>query len=186
MIPDQLRMGQELAGCLAGFPLIRDSVEFAAAMKSLIILALSAFLSLSAVQAKEDVPRGYSPLSEVSEALTKSGGKKLIMLLVKGKDDNCPHCTAAVANGEKAVGSGVIQVFARAEELNPLDKSKVPPALKERAKQPFTTGASVCIIVFNPDMTKIVAEGERNALENDKEVLASIRKQVTEAKKALK
>lgn len=155
-------------------------------MKSFLILALSMVLTLPHALAKEDVPRGYVPLSEVNEAITKSAGKKLIMLVVKGKDDDCPHCAAALENGEKAVGSGVIQVFTRAEALNPLDKSGLPPALKERAKKPFVTGAYVHVIVFNPDMTKIIVEAERNALENDKETLASIRKKVTEAKKALK
>lgn len=54
-------------------------------------------------------------------------------VLVKGMNDSCPSCVSAMVNGERAVGSGVVKVFARAEELNKADSSSYPPAQEAHA-----------------------------------------------------
>ncbi len=146
-------------------------------------LACSLILPLSA---KDDVPRGFAPLTELKDVQTKAEGKKLVVLVVKGMDDACPNCTAALENGEKAVGSGVAKLFARAETIRAAESADFSPALKERIRQGFTTGASVTFVVFNPDMSAIVAEASRKELQADRKATAEFKKQVQEAKKALK
>lgn len=157
-------------------------------MKNPILVLVSAFLfTVFPAAAKDDAPRGFSPISELKDAQSKAvADKKLVVLVVKGMDDACPNCAAALENGEKAVGSGVVKVFARAETIRKLDSSAFPPALKERLKQPFVTGAYVTFVVFDPDMSKIVAEAGRKELQNDKKATAEFKKTVQEAKKSLK
>lgn len=136
--------------------------------------------------AKDDAPSGYAPLSELQEAQAKGAGKKLVVLAVKGLDDDCPNCVTAMQNGEKAIGSGVVKVFARAETISKADSAAFTPELKARIAKNFTTGASVTFVVFNPEMTKIVAEASRKELQDDKDATAEFKKVVQEAKKALK
>ena len=150
---------------------------------TLLCLASCLILPLSA---KDDVPRGFTPLAELKEAQTKAAGKKLVVLVVKGMDDACPNCAAALENGLKAVGSGIVKVFARAETIGKADASGFPPTLQERIKQGFTTGASVTFVVLNPDMSSIIAEASRKELQNDKKATAEFKKKVQEAQKALK
>lgn len=150
---------------------------------ALLCLAFSLILPLSA---KDDVPRGFTPLAELEEARTKAAGKKLVVLVVKGMDDACPNCATALENGEKAIGSGVVKVFARAETIGAVDTTSFPPALQERIRKRFTTGASVTFVVFNPDMSSIVAEAGRKELQDDKKATAAFKKEVQEARKALK
>ncbi len=154
--------------------------------KSILIAAL-AFLTALPALAKDDVPRGFTPLAELKEAQAKAvQDKKLVVLVVKGADDDCPYCAAALENGEAAVGSGVVRLFARAEAINKADSADFPAVLKARAKKYFTTGAAVTFVVFNPEMTEIVAEAARKELESNKETIATFKKQVQAAKKALK
>jgi hypothetical protein len=136
--------------------------------------------------AKDDAPSGFVPLSELQEAQTKAAGKKLVVLVVKGMDDACPNCASAMANGEKAIGSGVVKVFARAEKISKADSTGFTPALKARIAKNFTTGAAVTFVVFNPDMTAIVAEASRKELQDDKDATNAFKKEVQEAKKGLK
>jgi hypothetical protein len=150
---------------------------------ALLCLAFSMTLPLSA---KDDVPRGFTPLAELQDAQTKAAGKKLVVLVVKGKDDACPNCAEALANGEKAIGSGAVKVFARAETIGEVDTSSFTPAVQARIKQRFTTGAAVTFVVFNPDMTTLVAEAGRKELQSDKKATAAFKDKVQEAKKALK
>jgi hypothetical protein len=150
---------------------------------ALFCLASCLMLPLSA---KDDAPRGFAPLSDLQEAQTKADGKKLIVLVVKGMDDACPNCAAALDNGEKSIGSGVVKVFARAETIRQADSSTFPAALKDRISRGFTTGAAVTFVVFNPDMTTIIAEATRKELQSDKKATAAFKKEVQEAKKALK
>jgi hypothetical protein len=126
------------------------------------------------------------PISELAEARTKAEGKKLIVLLVKGSNDGCPYCVAAVDNGESAIGSGVVKVFARAESMNGADTSSYPAALKQRVDRRFTTGAAVTFLVFDPAMQTIIAEGTRAELENDRKLIAKFRKSVKDAKRLYK
>lgn len=138
------------------------------------------------LSAKEKIPAGYKPITEFKEAITESRGDKLIVLVVKGLDDDCPNCKEAMKNGERAVGSGVIKVFARAETLNSADLSAYPAALQERVKkQSFTTNAWVTFLVFDPKMEKIVAESSRKELQSNKELTADFKKVVQEAKEKL-
>jgi len=152
---------------------------------------LAAFFSLAALlalplAAKDDAPRGFTPLAELQEAQTKADGKKLIVLVVKGMDDACPNCAAALENGEKAIGSGVVKVFARAETIGKADSNGFTPALKNRISNGFTTGAAVTFVVFNPDMTTILAEASRKELQSDRKATSAFKKEVQAAKKALK
>lgn len=149
------------------------------------LLCLSAALMLP-LPAKDDVPRGFTPLSELQKARTMADGKKLIVLVVKGKDDACPNCAAAMDNGEKAIGSGVVKVFARAETIREAESADFTPALQQRVSKGFTGGAYVTFVVFNPDMTTILAEASRKELQSDRKAIAAFKKEVQTAKKALK
>ena len=157
-------------------------------MKHKSIAALLCIVSclILPLSAKDAAPRGFAPLSELSEAQTKAGGKKLVVLVVKGMDDACPNCAAALENGLKAIGSGVVKVFARAETIGKADASGFPPTLQERIKRNFTTGAAVTFVVFNPDMSSIIVEAGRKELQNDKKATAEFKKKVQDAQKALK
>ncbi len=156
-------------------------------MKTILIAAFCC-LGIFPASAKDDVPRGYTPLAEYKEVQAKAiADKKLVMLVVKGADDACPNCVTAMDNGESATGSGVEKLFVRAEAINKADASGVPPVLQARLKQRgFTTGAYVTFVVFNPEMTEIVAEAGRKELQNDKDATAAFKKKVQAAKKALK
>jgi hypothetical protein len=152
----------------------------------LIVLIFALFTALPAV-AKEDAPRGFVPLTEIKSAQAEAtSGKKLLVLVVQGMNDQCPNCAAALENGLRAVGSGVVKVYARAETIAQGDKSNFPPVMQERVKQNFSTGASVTFVVFDPEMTKIVAEADRSQLQNDKKAIAAFKTSVQDAKKALK
>jgi hypothetical protein len=157
-------------------------------MKIALMLLISAlFTSFAAAAKEDDAPRGFKPLTELKEARTEaSSDKKLVVLVVKGMDDECPNSAAALENGLKAVGSGVVKVFARAETISKGDASNFTPALQERVKKQFIGGAYVTFVVFDPEMTKIVAEASRKELQNDKEATTAFKKTVQEAKKGLK
>lgn len=155
--------------------------------KPICLLISTVLLSVVPCFAKDDAPRGFSPLSELKEVQTKAlADKKLIVLVVKGMDDQCPNCAAALENGVKALGSGVEKVFARAETIGQADATAFTPALQERVKRNFTTGAAVTFLVFNPEMTSIIAEAGRTQLQADKKATATFKKTVQDAKKALK
>lgn len=156
-------------------------------MKNLLVVLVSALFTALSAAAKDDVPRGFSPLSELKTAQAEATAeKKLVVLVVKGMDDACPNCAAALDNGLQAVGSGVVKVFARAETIGKGDASTFTPALQARVKRNFTTGASVTFVVFDPEMTKIIVEADRSVLQNDKKATTTFKKTVQEAKKALK
>ena len=165
-----------------------DIPLFLIIMKNSILVVVSAMLlSAFTVAAKEDAPRGFSSLSEMKDVQAKAAAdKKLVVLVVKGLNDSCPYCAAALANGVKAVGSGVIKVFARAETIGKADASAFTEAFKARAQQPFTMGAAVTFVVFDPEMNQIVAEAGRQELESNKKSIAAFKEKVQEAKKALK
>lgn len=144
-------------------------------------------LGITSLQAREEMPRGFEPLTELKAEQAKAAAdKKLVVLVVKGADDACPNCAAALENGLKAVGSGVVKLFARAETIGKAESSDFPPALKERVQKQFTGGAYVTFVVFDPEMGKIVAEAGRKELQEDKKAIAAFKKQVQEAKKATK
>jgi hypothetical protein len=152
-------------------------------MKHILVLAAVFTFGAAPLFAKDDAPRGYMPVSELEQARIKADGKKLIVVVVKGMDDACPNCAAALENGESAVGSGVIKVFARAEKMNKADAGSYPPAFRERARKLFTTGAAVTFLVFDPAMEKLIAEASRRELQNDKKRTAEFKKTVQTAKR---
>lgn len=150
-------------------------------------LGLASLLALGMAHGKDDAPRGFTPLAEFSEAGAKATeDQKLLVVVIKGADDNCPRCTNALETGEKAVGSGVVKVFGRAEAVNIAANDAFPPAIKERFNAKFPTGASVCFLVFNPDGTKLLAEASRMELDDNKDGTAEFKKAVKEAKRDLK
>ena len=157
-------------------------------MKAVFTAAAALVLGISPIAAKDKdkVPRGYEPISELEEARSEAAGKKLVVVLVKGLDDACPNCAAAVENGERAIGSGVVKVFARAETLNQADLADYPQAFQERAKKKFTTNASVTFLVFDPAMEKLIAEATRTELQGNKKLTAEFKKAVQEAKREYK
>jgi hypothetical protein len=157
-------------------------------MKKPLIVVMAAFaFSVFPAIAKDDVPRGFEPLAELKTAQTSAvAGKKLVVLVVKGMDDECPNCATALANGLDAVGSGVVKVFARAETIREADSSAFTPALQQRVQKGFTTGAAVTFVVFDPAMNQIVAEADRSQLQEDKKATAEFKKKVQEARKAAK
>ena len=154
-------------------------------MKLSLLLIAAAFLPVLPAIAKEDVPRGFLPLTELKEASAKATKeKKMVVLVVKGRDDACPYCAAALNNGLGAVGSGVVKVFARAEKIREADSSGFPEPLQARIKQGFTTGAAVTFLVFDAEMNSIVAEAGRRELEDDRKAIAAFKKTISEARKA--
>ncbi len=155
--------------------------------KPILVLVSSLLLAAFPAAAKDDAPRGFTPITELKDAQAKAvADKKLVVLVVKGMDDACPYCAAALENGEKAIGSGVVKVFARAETIGKQDASAFTPTLKERVKKNFVTGAAVTFVVFDPEMSKIIAEAGRKELQDDKKATSEFKKTVQEAKKALK
>lgn len=157
-------------------------------MKTAFTAAVAIILSITCLTAKdkEKVPGGYEPISELEAARSEAGGKKLIVILVKGMDDSCPNCTDAVDNGERAIGSGVVKIFARAETLNKADLSTYPAAFQERAKKKFTYGSAVTFLVFDPSMEKLIAEATRKELQSNKQLTAEFKKTIKEAKDSYK
>lgn len=153
-------------------------------MKIAFTAAVALIMGITSITAKDKdkAPGGYEPISELEAARAESGGKKLIVILVKGMDDACPNCADAVQNGERAIGSGVVKVFARAETLNKADLSAYPQAFQERAKKKFTYGSAVTFLVFDPAMEKLIAEATRKELQSDKKLTAEFKKIVKEAK----
>lgn len=150
-----------------------------------LILALAILpLTLSAKDVKEKVPAGYIAFSDLAKAQEKAlASKKLIAVLAKGADDNCPHCVTAMNVGQTALRNDCVLVFTRAEGL-----SNKTGSLSEAAKSGLDsspTGASVTFVVFTPDMSAVVAKLGRGALENDKKAVAEMKKTVSAARKAL-
>ena len=158
-------------------------------MKHLILLLtmLCSVFTVSAKDEAEKVPSGFFPLEQLAEAKAKAiKDKKLLVLVVKGRDDACPNCAAALENGMSAIGSGVVKVFTRPDIIQKAPQGDFSEALKTRTKQMFVTGAAVTIMVFPPEMDRIIAEGTRKELQSNKDTIRAFKDQVKEAKKELK
>ena len=156
-------------------------------MKKLLLNVILAFACTQLpLMADDKVPSGYEPLSNLQGVIKESAGKKLIVLMAHGRNDKCPNCAAAVKNGERAIGTGVMKVFVRAEEFNAMDKSQLPASLQARGAKKFIGGASVYFLVFDPQMEKIIAESSRMELQNNAKLTAEFKKVVQEAKQKIK
>ncbi len=149
-------------------------------------LLLFSLLTVTGLCAKENIPRGYEPIANLEKAKAEAIAKnRLLVIMVKGRNDACPYCADALTNGEGAIGAGVVKVFARAEALNTADGSDYPSALQARVRRKFTTGASLTVLVFNPDMSQLLVESNRKELQSDRKSIAAFKSAVTDHKRQL-
>ena len=150
-------------------------------LRSLLTLVILP-LALSAKEAKEKAPAGYYTFDELAKAQEKAKtSKKLIAVLAKGANDDCPHCVTAMGVGQATLRTDCVMVFTRSEGLPAKTAS-----LSEAAKSGLggcPTGAAVTYVVFNPEMTEVVGKIGRDALESDRKAVAELKKTVSEAKK---
>lgn len=141
-------------------------------------------LTLSAKDTKEKVPAGYIALEDLAKAQEKAkASKKLIAVIAKGANDNCPHCATAFSVSQATLRNDCVMVFTRAEGLGERTSS-----FSEAAKNGLSgipTGASVVAVVFNPDMSTVVAKLGRDELEANKKEVADMKKAVSAARKTL-
>lgn len=152
-------------------------------LRSLLALALLP-LTLSAKDTKEKAPAGYIALEDIAKAQEKAkASKKLIAVIAKGADDNCPHCTTAFNVSQATLRNDCVMVFTRSEGLRERTASLSEAAKKGLSGVP--TGAWVEAVVFDPEMSTVVAKLGRHALENDKKAVAEMKKTVSAARKAL-
>lgn len=135
----------------------------------------------------QDVPTGFSPLSELKDVQAKATlDGKLVVLVVKGIG-YAAYVESAFKTGNNSIGGGVEKIFTRPDEINNADKSAFPQALKDRLKKgAFSTGSAVTFIVFDSKMTKIFAEANGRDLLEDRKLNNEFKKKVQEAKKTLK
>jgi hypothetical protein len=154
-------------------------------MKALTLSLLVAFSVpplLPAREVKERAPSGYYSLDDLGKAQEKAKtGKKLIAVLAKGANDNCPHCVTAMGVGQTTLRNDCILVFTRAEGLS--NKTSSLPDGAKSGLSGCPTGASVTFVVFNPEMTEMVAKIGRDELENDRKAVATLKKTVSDARK---
>jgi hypothetical protein len=154
-------------------------------MKTLLPLLFLGTVALAPVlQAKDDVPRGYVALEKLAEAQAEAKkDKKLVTVVAKGFDDQCPHCVSAFAEGTKGLRSDTVMVFARVTELR-AKRDSLPASLKEASAR-AADGAAVNFYVFDSDMTKLVAQIGRSELQKDPRSIRDTRKAVKEARQNL-
>jgi hypothetical protein len=80
-------------------------------MKTLLSLVaiLALPLAVFAKETKEKAPSGYISIDELAKAQEKAkASKKLIAVLAKGMNDNCPHCSTAMGIGQSALKSDCV------------------------------------------------------------------------------
>jgi hypothetical protein len=153
-------------------------------MKTLLSLLAIIAMPLAAIgkDSKEKAPSGYISIDELAKAQEKAKtGKKLIAVLAKGANDNCPHCVTAKSVGESALKSDCVLVFTRSENIG----SKTLPEPVKNGLAGSPTGAAVTFVVFNQDMTEVVGKIGRDALETDKKAVSALKKTVDEARKKI-
>ncbi len=129
---------------------------------------------------------GAKPVDQLAAQQAKAKeDKKLLCIVYKGADNNCPHCAAAAANGIKAVhASAEMVVVTEAQVKDKTLMGTLPKSARDMLqRQP--TNAWVSFTVFDPDMTKVIATGDRSSLETDKKAIHDFGDKVREARKAL-
>lgn len=151
------------------------------------LFSLSAilFVSLCGLASSYDVA-GSKPIEKLEDEVAKViASKKLICIVYTGRDENCPHCAAAAANGVKAVrGSAECVVIKEAQAKDKAFAAKFTPAVQAvLAKQP--TNAWVSFNVFDPEMKTLIASIGRE-LETDKKATKEFTEKVKAAKAELK
>ncbi len=145
---------------------------------------LTALLFTGALFAKDDTPNGFMPLAKLAEAQAKAKQtKKLIAVVAKGSDDQCPYCVAALAQGTATLKSDCVIVFTRVANLR-AQRESLPPALKT-ASATAADGAAVAFYVFDPEMNTLVTTTDRQRIQADPKSLKETKKIVNEAQKKL-
>ncbi len=129
------------------------------------------------------VPSGYLPIAELEEAKAKAvKSGKLLAIVVKGSEDSCPRCAAALENGTKAIKSDAVLVFARVPEVQP---GKGLPESVTKETQDAMDGAWVTFYVFDPALESLVAESSRKELESNRTEIKAFRDKVDASRKEL-
>lgn len=130
---------------------------------------------------------GAKPIDKLaSEQAKVKDSKKLICIVYKGADDQCPHCAAAAENGVKAVrGSAECVFITEAQVKDPAVMGKLPSNVQAMLKkQP--TNAWVSFTVYDADLKTEIASSSRESLETDKKATKEFSDKVKAAKNALK
>jgi hypothetical protein len=131
---------------------------------------------------KEKVPSGYFGWDELDKAKEKAKStKKLIAVLAKGENDACPHCVAAMSSGSSALRGDCVMVFVRSPGLAAKVAAESPAVKSGLSGCP--TGASVTVVVFDPEFKEVVAKLGRDELENDRKAVSEMKKTVKAAAK---
>ena len=129
------------------------------------------------------VPSGFMEIGELEEAKAKAAKSgKLVAIVVKGSEDSCPRCAAALENGTKAIKSDAVLVFARVPDVQ---AGKGLPESVTKETSDAMDGAWVTFYVFDPALESLVAESSRKELESDKSATKAFKDKVDEARKAL-
>jgi len=159
-------------------------VDVSAMNKALVgLLGFFTLVSISSLSAG-DVPRGFMSISELEAAQAKAKNeKKLVAVVAKGSDDRCPRCAAAFENGIRAIRTDTVMVFTRVADLR--KNNEVPAALKQ-ASVTAMDGAAVTFYVFDSEISQLIASASRTELENDRNATREFKKQVNDARKALR
>ncbi|MCB1275532.1 hypothetical protein [Prosthecobacter sp.] len=153
-------------------------------MKTLLLSALG-FVSICSMVSAYEVA-GSKPIEKLESEVAKViASKKLICIVYTGRDESCPHCAAAAANGVKAVrGSAECVVIKEAQAKDKSFTAKFTPAVQAvLAKQP--TNAWVSFNVFDAEMNTLIASIGRE-LETDKKATKEFTEKVKAARAALK
>jgi len=158
-------------------------------MKKTICVLISSVLMSAVSCIAADVPAGYSPLSEIKEVQAKAVlGGKLVVLVIKGTGYSDPaYVEAGFHAGQNAVGGNVEKIFTRPDEINSANKADFPEGLKDiLKKRTFDTSWAVYFLVFDPKMTKLVADVNGSELPENRKLGLEFKKKVQEAKKNIK
>lgn len=141
-------------------------------------------LSASVCWGAPSVPSGYMPIAKLSEAQAKAKkDKKLLAVVAKGYDDNCPYCVDAFSKIGSAIRSDCVMVFVRVKDLRE-QRDNMPAALSS-ASSGVVDGAAVTFYVFDPDISELVVTIDRREYEKNQKNLNELKKKVREAQQKL-
>ena len=130
---------------------------------------------------------GAKPIDKLaSEQAKAKSAKKLMCIVYKGADENCPNCATAAENGVKAVRGAAECVFITEAQVKDPKVMETLPAEVQKMLKSQPTNAWVSFTVYDADLTKMIATLSRKSLENDKKAIKEFSKTIREAKSALK
>jgi hypothetical protein len=107
---------------------------------------------------------------------------KLIAIVAKGFDDDCPGCAAASKNGTRAIKSDCVLVFSGVSKLR--SHKDLPQALESATERPVD-GARVTFYVFDPALEKLIVQAGRDELESNRTEIKPFKEAVDDARKEL-